>query len=160
MAVERSLGTNNEPENGVARDFNAEQERAIKARIEEYKTHGRDTDHLQERLTKLQNLKKGRRKSNEGEKEADRADSTTGMAGEEKKLLEREKGQKQKKGAGVPDQKSEESANPEADAGPKPDVPDQKSPWPAKKPEHAITQPEQPKQSGPQGSADPKTIKK
>lgn len=152
MAVGRSLGSNSTPENETPRDFAAEQEAAIKERIQEYKTHGRDTEDFESKLRKLQNAKKGRRRGGEAE-DVDRDDSVDGMASQEAELIEREKGKLEPPGQGTPDQLSEKAPDPEAVAGPTPDVPDQKSPWPTNKPEHAITQPPLPKDDGPQGSA-------
>lgn len=151
MAVGRSLGSNSTPENSEPRDFAADQEAAIKERIAEYQQHGRDTGEFEEKLRRLQNAKKGRRRATD--EPVDRADSDDGMASQEAELIRREKGKAERPGKGVPDQLSEGAPDPEAVAGPKPDVPDQKSPWPANAPEHAIDQPPLPTDDGPQGSA-------
>jgi hypothetical protein len=145
MALNSSIGVNETPENAVPRDFTADTEAAIKARIAEYKDHDRDSSYLEAKLQRLVNAKKGRRRAGDSDQVEDRADSTDGTTAQEQERLKREKGKVEPKGQGVPDQKSDKSSDPEAQAGAPQDVPDQKSPWPAEKPQPAIHQPPLPK---------------
>jgi len=159
MAV--SSGFTHGPENSGIRDVNADIEAAVKARIEEYKIHGRDTDYLEERLRGLQNAKKGRRKSSEetvDDGSASRDDNDGCAVDEQEKQREKRESGKSpahKKRAGVPDQLTEKTSDPEAQAGPAEDIPDQESPWPKQKVEPAVRQPDLPTPGQGQGSQDP-----